>query len=47
MESKTLNARVMDKYVLSGLAGNEPKPFGIVEPFNGSSLSFSHLSNSL
>jgi len=47
MESKPLNVRMMNEYVLSGLAGNETKPLGIVEPFNGSSLSFSHFSYSL
>jgi hypothetical protein len=47
MESKPLNGRVMNEYVLSGLTGNETKSLGIVEPFNGSSLSFSHFSYSL
>jgi hypothetical protein len=47
MESMTLNARVMNEYVLSDLAGNETKSLGIVEPLNCSSLFFSHFSYSL
>jgi hypothetical protein len=46
-ESFTFDARVMDEYVVSGFTGDETISFGIIEPFDGSGLSFTHLSYSL
>jgi hypothetical protein len=41
-----LDSRVMDEYVLSSRARDEAKSLGIVEPFDGSSFSFSHFTYS-
>ncbi len=41
-ETIALNGGVMDKYVLRALKRNESKSFCIIEPFDGSSLFFSH-----
>jgi len=46
-ESIALDGRVMDKYVLCALTGDESISFGIIEPFDGSSLFFSHFYYSL
>jgi hypothetical protein len=46
-ESIALDGGVMDKYVLCALTGDESISFGIIEPFDGSGLSFSHFSYSL
>jgi len=37
-----LDVRVMHKYVLSSLTRDEAIPFAVVEPFDGSFLSFCH-----
>ena len=46
-ESIALDGGVMDKYVLCVLTGDESISFGIIEPFDGSGLFFSHFSYSL
>ncbi len=40
-----LDVRVMHKYVLSSLTRDEAVPFAVVEPLDGSLLSFSHFPN--